>query len=79
YTGYMICFFLIGFFIYLSFLSFSSWKNLLKQIIYFGISSLSAALLSAFASVPTFYNLLENKLNYHLPAPVIDAKRNLLS
>lgn len=79
YTGYMICFFLIVFFIYLSFLSFSSWKNLLKQIIYFGISSLSAALLSAFASVPTFYNLLENKLNYHLPAPVIDAKRNLLS
>lgn len=79
YTGYMICCFLVGFFVYQSFLFFSSWKKLLKQVLYFGASSLSAALLSSFASIPIFYNLLENKLNYHLPAPVIDAKRNLLS
>ena len=71
YTAFMVCLFLVGFFIYQSYLNYSNWKNLLRNSLYFSIASLTAGALAAFSIAPTAFNLLENKLNYSLASPNI--------
>ncbi|MDK7328160.1 YfhO family protein, partial [Lactobacillus mulieris] len=60
YTAFMVCLFLVGFFIYQSYLNYSNWKNLLRNSLYFSIASLTAGALAAFSIAPTAFNLLEN-------------------
>lgn len=79
YTAFMTCLFLAGFFFYQAFITFTNWKSFIKKFIIFIISSFTAALISSFASIPTFYNLLENKLNYHLSTAPIHPKTLLLA
>ncbi|KRL63274.1 YfhO family protein [Lactobacillus psittaci] len=74
YTAYMVCVFLGAFFIYQAFLEFTNWKAFWKSARLFIISSFTAGLISCIASVPTFFNLLENKLNYHLLVTPIQTK-----
>ncbi|KRL63271.1 YfhO family protein [Lactobacillus psittaci] len=63
YTAYMVCLFLIGYFLYQAYLNFSTWKLFFKQTFIFALSSITAALLTAFIEIPTFLNLIENKLS----------------
>lgn len=79
YTAFMTCLFLVGFFFYQAFITFTNWKVFIKKFVIFAISSLTAALISSFASIPTFYNLLENKLNYSLSTSPIHPKSLLLA
>lgn len=70
YTAYMVCLFLVGYFLYQAMLNFSNLKNFLKSSLLFALSSITAGLLTAFIEVPTLLNLLENKLatqSYYSP------------
>ena len=73
YIGYMVCIFSVLYFLYVKYtqeysVSKKQGKLFFKDVIRFVGSSILAALLGAFSLVPTFYTLLEGKLDANTPS-----------
>ncbi|WP_235786770.1 YfhO family protein [Secundilactobacillus oryzae] len=64
YMAYMVCLFLIGYFLWTACRHFTTWSNFWRFTRNFTIGSITSALLSAFILLPTYFSLLGSKAQY---------------